>query len=153
MDLKLDLLSFLEALPSRQGQQGNQTFDPIRRKWVAATPEEMVRQALIQYIITISAYQKSKVQVEKSLTLNGLTKRFDIVVYDKKVLPFMLIECKSFKVKIDQKVADQVARYNMVMGAPYILVSNGLVSYCASIDDNKDITFLNTLPTYPSGQK
>lgn len=153
MDLKLDLLCFLETLPSRQGQQGNQTFDPIRKKWIAATPEEMVRQALIQYVITIAAYPKSRVQVEKTLTLNGLTKRFDIIVYDKQVLPFMLIECKSFKVKIDQKVADQVARYNMVMGAPYILVSNGLVSYCASIHDDTGITFLNTLPTYPSRQK
>ena len=107
--------------------------DIIRQKQLILQPEEMVRQLLILYLISIG-YPKEKIQVEKGLDINGQKRRFDIVVYDKEFDPYLLVECKSHTVPITQDTFDQIANYNLVLRAPYLLVTNGVQTYCSALD-------------------
>ena len=100
-------------------------FDIIRKKFILLTPEEWVRQHVVWFLIEEKKYPKSLVNVEKVITLNGLTKRYDIVVYNKNGGIEILVECKAPSVKIDQTTFDQIARYNMVLNANYLMVTNG----------------------------
>jgi type I site-specific restriction endonuclease len=127
----------------------NEIFDRVRRKFVALTPEEWVRQHLINYLITEKNVPASLLAVEKSLQLNNLTKRADIVVYSKNGKALMLVECKAPEVKITQTTFEQIARYNMVHLVNYLLVSNGLEHYCALVDFSKrKVDFLHEIPDY-----
>jgi len=124
-------------------------FDAIRKKYLVLLPEEWVRQNFIQYLIHDKNYAASLIVIEKGLKLNELQKRADIVVYDNEVNPIVLIECKAPKVKINQEVFEQVARYNMVFKVPYLVVTNGLDHYCAKIDfENNSFEFLKEIPNY-----
>jgi len=124
-------------------------FDSIRKKYVALTPEEWVRQNFIQYLITEKKYPESLIGVEVSLKLNTLSKRSDIVLFNRNGLPLMIIECKSTDVQIDQKVFDQVVRYNMIFQAPYIIVTNGLLHFCCKIDYHEQKSFfLKEIPEF-----
>lgn len=109
-------------------------FDPVRKKWVMATPEEWVRQHVIRYFAENLGYPLSHMAVECSLKLNRLAKRADIVVYDHQFKPAILVECKAPSVKMDTKVLEQVARYNLVFQVPVLFVTNGLTHYAASVD-------------------
>ena len=123
-------------------------FDPVRKKSVVATPEEVVRQLLLQYLLKEKKFPRSLLGVETSLTVNRLQKRCDIVAF-KNNLPAMLIECKAPSVKIVQSVFDQVARYNLALKVPYLLVTNGVVSLCCKIDLGKSrFDFLKEIPGY-----
>ncbi len=122
--------------------------DIIRKKRLVLQPEELVRQLTIHHLIDYG-YPKSSIQVEKKINVNGMTRRYDIVVYDRHLLPYMLIECKSHKVGIAQTTFDQIAQYNIEMRAPYLLVTNGVQSYCCHLDfDKKKVTYLSKLPMY-----
>ena len=126
-------------------------FDPIRKKYLVLQPEEWVRQNFIQFLIKEKAFPESLIAIEKGLKLNELQKRADIVIYDNQAKPIVLIECKAPKVKINQDVFEQVARYNMVFKVPYLLVTNGLEHYCAKVDfENNSFEFLQELPNYKS---
>ncbi|MGB0887077.1 MAG: type I restriction enzyme HsdR N-terminal domain-containing protein [Vicingaceae bacterium] len=126
-------------------------FDPIRKKYLVLQPEEWVRQNFIQFLIKEKAFPESLIAIEKGLKLNELQKRADIVIYDNQAEPIVLIECKAPKVKINQDVFEQVARYNMVFKVPYLLVTNGLEHYCAKVDfENNSFEFLQELPNYKS---
>ena len=121
-------------------------FDLIRKKYLVLQPEELVRQLLVLHLIEIG-YPIEKIQVEKGLNINGLRRRFDIVVYDKNFLPYLLIECKSHTVPISQDTFDQIANYNIELRAPYLLVSNGVQTFCCGLDfESKKITHLQTVP-------
>lgn len=129
-------------------KEGNSTFifDQIRKKYIVLQPEELVRQLLILHLIKIG-YPKEKIQVEKGLNINGLKRRFDIVVYDQRFFPYLLIECKSHTVPISQDTFDQIANYNVQLRAPYLLVTNGLQTYCCELDfENKNINHLSAIP-------
>ena len=120
----------------------------IRKKYLSLQPEEVVRQLLIHYLID-NGYPKEKIQVEKSIDVNGLYRRFDIITYDSNFKPFLLIECKSHTVQIDQKTFDQIANYNLAVKAPYLLVCNGVQTYCCSLDfEEKHIEHLPFVPNY-----
>jgi type I site-specific restriction endonuclease len=88
------------------------------------------------------------IAVEKSLTLNSLSKRADIVVFDRKLEPWMLVECKKVEVKLDQSVFDQAARYNLVMKVPFLLITNGMQLLAAEIK-NGQVEFIQDLPGFP----
>lgn len=105
---------------------GNEVLDIVRRKYVAFTPEENVRQHVIHALHHVLGYPLELLQVEGAITLNGMTRRCDIVVYDKQVRPVMIIECKKPDVPINQKVLDQACRYNRVLQVPYLYLTNGL---------------------------
>ncbi len=109
-------------------------FDPVRRRRVALTPEEWVRQQTIVMLHERYGYPYELMQVEAAITLNGLTKRCDIVVYDQAVKPWMIVECKRESVELTQKVIDQACRYNLVLDVPFLLLTNGRSQLCLRVD-------------------
>lgn len=125
-------------------------LDPIRKKQVALTPEEWVRQHVIQYLLIEKKTPKALIGIEVSLTLNELQKRADMVVYSRtNMMPLLLVECKAPHINITQPVFEQIARYNMVLKVPYLMITNGLTHYFCSIDfENQSYTFLTDLPIY-----
>jgi hypothetical protein len=124
-------------------------FDEIRKKFVALTPEEWVRQHVVRFLMEDKKYPKSYINVEKIIKLNGLTKRYDIVVFEPNGKLFLLIECKAPEIVISQNTFDQIARYNMVLESKYLMVTNGLNHYFCTMDvENKKYNFLKQLPEY-----
>lgn len=137
-------LNFPEfPLSIRQTSSGEEIFDIIRKQFVALTPEEWVRQHCVHLLA--NTYPKELIAVEGSLKVNGMNKRFDILVYDKKLKPFLLVECKRTEVEITQKTIDQVLAYNHTLNAPNIFLTNGLSHFIlAKHADTYD--FQNSLP-------
>ncbi len=141
----------LPAYPVRLRQTGGQEeiFDSVRRKYVVLTPEEWVRQHFVHYLTTTKAVPISLVAVEKSLVLNTMKKRADILVYGTKGLPLLMVECKAPAVKITQKTFDQVARYNITLRVPVLVVTNGMEHFCSLIDfENSGYAFLEEIPDF-----
>lgn len=124
-------------------------FDPIRKKMVALTPEEWVRQNFLAYMVQDKQYPASLLAVEASLHVARRVKRTDIVVYNNKLRPLLIVECKAPQVKIDEAVFDQIVRYNMTLQVNYLIVTNGLQHFCCKLDyrDNS-YTYLKSLPVY-----
>jgi hypothetical protein len=100
-------------------------FDRIRKQWILLTNEEWVRQNFIQYLVQTMKYPESLLAVEKEILLGDLKKRFDILVYNKEHKPWMLIECKAKEIVLDDKVFQQVLRYNISMPCPFLIITNG----------------------------
>ncbi len=124
-------------------------FDSLRKKYLLLTPEEWVRQHVISYILNEKKYPKGLVKIETGLVLNSLKKRADILISTREGLPFMVVECKAPSEKINQKVFDQIARYNFIYKAKYLFVSNGFTHICAEIDYiNQSFSFIEELPAY-----
>ena len=109
-------------------------FDEIRKKFIILTPEEWVRQHVVQFLLQDKSYPKSYINVEKLIKINNLNKRYDVVVYQPNGEFFLLIECKAPEVKIAQQTFDQIARYNLVLKAKYLMVTNGLNHYFCQMD-------------------
>jgi hypothetical protein len=129
-------------------------FDEIRRKFVVLTPEEWVRQHAVRYLLTDKGYPKSLVNVEKRIHVNGLAKRYDIVVFNRDGSINILVECKAPGIAVSQSTFDQIARYNMTLDAALLMVTNGLQHYCCQMDfENQRYDFLRELPGYVSPEK
>lgn len=126
-------------------------FDAIRKKFIILTPEEWVRQHVVQFLMTEKNYPQSLLNVEKVLQVNGLLKRYDIVVYNSDGTIHILIECKAPEVTISQNTFDQIAQYNMTLQSNYLMVTNGLNHYFCQMDfENEKYQFLTELPNYHS---
>jgi len=110
-----------------------QVFDPIRKKWIVFTEEEKVRQFFILRLINELKVPISHISVERAITLNGLTKRYDIVVY-KEGKPWMVVECKAPHIPLTQEVMEQAGRYNQTLNAEIIGVTNGIEQKFFKID-------------------
>jgi hypothetical protein len=124
-------------------------FDDIRKKFILLTPEEWVRQHTIQFLLHENQYPKSYINVEKLIKINDLSKRYDIVVFQPNGEIFLLVECKAPEVSISQQTFDQIARYNLVLNAKYLMVTNGLKHYFCQMDfENEKYVFLKELPEY-----
>ena len=124
-------------------------FDEIRKKFIILTPEEWVRQHVVQYLLQDKKYPKSYINVEKLIKINNLSKRYDIIVYQPNGEIYLLIECKAPEVTITQQTFDQIARYNLVLNAKYLMVSNGLNHYFCQMDFEKEkYVFLQELPEF-----
>lgn len=124
-------------------------FDIVRKKYVILTPEEWVRQHIIHYLIEEKKYPISLIAIEKKLTINKLTKRTDILIFNTKGLPHIIVECKAPSVSITQNAFDQIARYNLKLSANYLIVSNGLKHYYCKMDfENEKYVFLENIPDY-----
>lgn len=120
-----------------------------RRKFVALTPEEWVRQHMIGYLTGFRSFPLSLIAVERGFPYQGMAWRADIVVYDRQARPVLLVECKAPDVRIDQATFDQVGRYNIVVGAACAAVSNGIEHYCFRVDRHKGTTsFLDEIPDF-----
>lgn len=148
MRLDLNLHAQKENLIIKKEEGKTLVFDPIRKAYIILLPEELVRQLLIQYFIHENIYSQNLIQVEKSIKVNDIERRFDIVVYDKTTKPFLLIECKSHTSRINQSVFDQASMYNIALKAPYLMVCNGVSTYLAHIDfENGSFQFQSSFPT------
>ena len=124
-------------------------FDPIRKKHIILTPEEWVRQNFIKFLIEEKNYPASLMAVEMEIDLFNTKKRCDIVLYNTKGLPHMIVECKAPSIKISQDTFDQIARYNMKLKTDLLVVTNGLQHYVCMIDyQNQCYHFLKEIPNY-----
>ncbi len=118
----------------RDKDERTEVFDPIRKKWLVLTPEERVRQQFILFLLNIKKIPVSHLSVEKAITVNGMTKRYDLVVFGEDLKPQMVIECKAPDVEITQAVIEQAGRYNKTLRAPILGVTNGSTHYFFTID-------------------
>ena len=124
-------------------------FDVIRKKYLLLTPEEWVRQHFLHYLVNHYEYPKALIRIEGGLKFNTLSKRSDIVVFDREGKPWMLVECKSPDLKMSDAILRQASAYNVTLKAKYLTVTNGLVHYCCRIDhENQKIELLSDLPGF-----
>lgn len=124
-------------------------YDSLRRKYVALTPEEWVRQNFVQFLINEKKFPAGLMGNEVPLVQNGIKRRCDSLVSDKFGNPLVIVEYKAPSIEITQKVFDQIVRYNYVLRAKYLIVSNGLCHYCCKINYEKsNYSFLKEIPSY-----
>ncbi|HOO09590.1 MAG TPA: type I restriction enzyme HsdR N-terminal domain-containing protein [Cyclobacteriaceae bacterium] len=143
----LNLPSIPAIVKKEQGKAW--IFDAIRKKYVVLTPEEWVRQHFVHHLIKNHGYPKSLFRIEGSLTFNKLQKRSDILIRDREGRPWMLVECKSASIKLTQKAFNQIAVYNMTIGAKYLAVTNGMVHYCWRAPEwGQEAMFLDKFPEF-----
>jgi hypothetical protein len=149
MDLlqPLDLPPYAFKISDVNGQLT--LFDELRKKHIVITPEEWVRQHFVQYLINQKNYPKTLIKLEGGLRFNGMAKRSDIVAFNPSGQKILMVECKAPSVVINQKVFDQIARYNMAHKVELLAVTNGLQHYYCRIDfENKVYKFIEELPAY-----
>ncbi len=141
----------MQWFKTRENEGKKEVFDPVRRKYIALTPEEEVRQTTLYQLITDLEMPSGLISVEHSLRLNQLDKRCDIVVFSPEAKPLMIVECKAKHIPVTQAVLDQASRYNMALQVRFLLLTNGLVQYCIQYDNLSDkIYFLDHIPDYKS---
>ena len=145
--IQLNLPAITPKLKKDQGKVW--IFDIIRKKFVVLTPEEWVRQHFVHHLIPNHQYPKSLFRIEGSLAYNQMQKRSDILIRNREGKPWMLVECKSASVKLTQKAFNQIAVYNMTVGATYLAVTNGMVHYCWHAPAiGNDPKFLDKFPEF-----
>jgi hypothetical protein len=143
----LNLPTYLFRIKENEGKKI--IFDSFRRKWVALTPEEWVRQNFIRYLTEEKHYPVALVSVERSLRINQHNFRSDAVIFSNSGEPLVVIECKAPEVKISQEVFDQIVRYNIDFQVSYLIVTNGVNHYCCIIDkETLTYSFLPEIPDY-----
>ena len=122
-------------------------WDETRRKYVALTPEEWVRQHFVHFLISEKGYRQELIANEVSIKLNGTAKRCDTVIYDRLLTPLMIVEYKAPSITITPKIFDQIVRYNRVLHVQYLIVSNGIRHFCCQIDyETLSYRFLKEIP-------
>lgn len=143
----LNLPGYEAKIREKEGKR--EIFDRLRRCYVTLTPEEWVRQHFVNMLIEHKGYPATLTANEVSITLNGMMRRCDTVVYDKNLRPIAIVEYKAPTVKIDEKVFAQIARYNLVLKVNFLIVSNGLQHFCCKMDYEKNsYSFLREIPAY-----
>jgi hypothetical protein len=122
-------------------------YDPLRKKHILLTPEEEVRQKLLLYLINDKNVPVGLIAVERALKINGMLKRFDIVIYNSSGKPHLAIECKAPSIKLTQTTLQQLAVYNLYLKAEFLMVSNGLEHLISQVNfETREIRFLEELP-------
>jgi len=131
-----------------QAQEGRpQVFDPLRRRFVALTPEEEVRQKTLYLLVEHLGVPAGLLAVEYSVKVNGLDKRADAVVFGNEGRPLMIVECKAPSVTLTETVLEQALRYHSVLQPQYLLLTNGTVTYCYKAE-GASLRPLDYLPDY-----
>jgi len=126
-------------------------FDELRKKFIVLTPEEWVRQHLVQYLIRDLDYPRSLIKLESGLFYHKMPKRSDILIFKRNGSPLMVVECKGPKIALNRDTFYQVATYNATLKADYLTISNGLNHFCCKIDyETNDYQFLTEIPGYES---
>lgn len=145
MEIPLNFPKFEFNIQEKEGKWA--IFDALRKKFLVLTPEEWVRQHMVSYLIHYEGYPKGLFAVEKGLKYNQMQKRFDILVLDRGGYPYLLVECKAPEVLLGKKTLEQIAIYNMQIGAPYLGISNGRQHLFFGKDPNsKSFTQLKSVP-------
>jgi len=131
----------------RDGQRV--VYDPVRERYVRLTPEERVRQVFLRYLTDVLDVPLGLTAVEQKVNVYGQTQRADLVVFNRQGKPLLLVECKAPGTSIRQETFDQGARYNVVLNAPFLVITNGLEHYACRVDpETKSVSFLDDLPDY-----
>ena len=145
--LSLNLPAFNAKIETRNGK--NVICDVIRRRYVALTPEEWVRQHFVHFLLAHKGYPQSLIANEVQVQLNNTKKRCDTVLYRRDLTARMIVEYKAPEIEITQKVFDQITRYHMALKVDYLIVSNGIQHYCCRMDyEQNSYTFLKEIPDY-----
>jgi hypothetical protein len=143
----LNLPAFDVKVTEKRGRR--MIFDPLRRKYVALTPEEWVRQHFVNYLIVERHYPGDLLGNEITLRRNETSKRCDTIVYNRFLAPLMIVEYKSPDVSIKRAVFDQICHYNALLKVRYLTVSNGILHFCCRIDYEKQTcAYLKSIPDY-----
>ena len=132
----------------RKAQGKIQVWDHIRLKWITLTPEEWVRQQFTHWLVEHLGYPRARLAHEVSLRLGSMQRRCDAIVYDHEAKPLVILEFKAPHISISQATFDQTTRYNATLRVPYLIISNGMSHYCAHIDTDKSVAFLNEIPRF-----
>lgn len=149
MLIDIDLTKYTPDLQIKSLSGKRQVYDAVRRKFVAFTPEEFVRQLLVVYLVKEKKYSINRIAAERSIKFNGMIRRFDLLVFGKDMKPLLLAECKSADQPINLAVFEQVSRYNSTLSVPYLLVTNGPEVRCCKMDyEEKKYEFLSEIPEY-----
>lgn len=147
--LPLNLPTFAVNIVERNGKQ--LIFDAIRRKFVALTPEEWVRQHFVNYLIVEKGFPQELLANEVSIKLNNTSKRCDTVAYNRFLKPVAIVEYKAPHVEITREVFDQIARYNLSLRVELLIVSNGRQHFCCKMEYSPpSYAFLEQIPSYHS---
>ena len=123
-------------------------FDAIRKTWLVLTPEEWVRQNFINYLVKEKKFPAAYIALEKSLMLNDLKKRFDILVYNREHEPWMMVECKAPEIPLSENVLQQLLRYHISIPVGVLVICNGLQTM-AWRKENNQLQLLQQLPQWP----
>lgn len=122
-------------------------FDDFRKRWLVLTPEEWVRQNILQFITAVKKYPAALIAIEKEIFLGELKKRCDIVIYNRNSLPWMIIECKEMNAPLNSNVLDQILRYHITLPAKYLMITNG--SYCYGFEKREEMFYeVDQFPEY-----
>ncbi len=133
-----------------KNEQGKEfIFDALRKKWLLLTPEEWVRQNFLAYLIKDKGYPASFISLEKKMLLGELVKRFDILIYDRDYKPWMMVECKSAEINLDEEVLQQLLRYNISIPVPFLVITNGNTCYAYSRNTGSLVS-LEEIPLFAS---
>jgi len=145
--INIDFSEYKQYLKVKKEGEKHYIFDPIRKKYIILQPEELVRQLVLEYLMRDRGYSKNHIQVERLFTVNTRRKRCDILIFDTTTLPYLLVECKSAKIPITQTTFDQIARYNLALGVQYLVLTNGIATYCCQMNhENETYQFLEEIP-------
>ncbi|MCO6460641.1 MAG: type I restriction enzyme HsdR N-terminal domain-containing protein [Saprospiraceae bacterium] len=134
MPVVFDLYSYAGQLLFRVKDKQAHILDFSRKSYVKATPEEIVRQSLIKRLNQEFKIPLSRIRTEYELVVNRMTKRLDILIYDREGKPWMIIETKAPSVRLSQETIDQVVLYNNVIFAPWLMITNGSEAVIASVN-------------------
>ncbi|HSC52638.1 MAG TPA: type I restriction enzyme HsdR N-terminal domain-containing protein [Phnomibacter sp.] len=134
---------------TRPTNGGTEIFDTIRKKWILLTPEEWVRQNMIHWLHEVHKVPIALIAVERLLIVGESRRRFDIVVYTKQHTPWLLVECKSMDVQLNEAVLQQALSYYSAMPTALLMVTNGHHTY-AWQQSNFQLEMLQTLPVFPA---
>lgn len=134
--------------PDEQGKE--LIYDEIRKKWLLLTPEEWVRQNFVKYLVEEKGYPAGLIGIEVTFKFNSLTRRADILIYNRLGNPILIVECKAPGIKVDNKVFDQIVEYNFKFNLEYIVVTNGLTHFACSVkgEQKPEYIFLKSIPSY-----
>lgn len=145
--IKIDYPPYQPKIKTQESKEF--IFDDIRKQWILLTPEEWVRQNFLQYLIQVKKYPSPLIAIEKEIKLGDLIKRFDIVVYDRNTLPWMIIECKEMNEALNEKVLSQALRYNISLKVSFIVITNG--SFCYGFTGTgSQFSEIDALPDLPA---
>jgi hypothetical protein len=144
---ELNLPPYEIRVVERSGHR--QIFDALRRKYVALTPEEWVRQHFTHFLMNHKGYPQALLANEVELRLGDKRLRCDTLLYTSEMQPRMIIEYKSPTIQLQQKTFDQIAAYNLLLKVDYLVISNGMEHYCCRMDyERRSYEFLQEIPEY-----
>ncbi|MEZ4907554.1 MAG: type I restriction enzyme HsdR N-terminal domain-containing protein [Saprospiraceae bacterium] len=143
----IDLLDYKDRLKVVSQDDRQKIYDVVRRRYFILTPEELVRQLFVSFLIDKISISAKRIAVERQIKVFGKNHRFDILVFSSEAHPMMIVECKSHYQKLNNNVAIQAAKYNFELKAPYLCVTNGMETKVFNIDfENENIVPLEDFP-------